>query len=275
VIKDLSKNGTYINGKAISNKARSLIKLNDVINFSINGSSYIVKDLSPPCDMLIPIDNSVATEAIKLKTYNLLLNDNELEIAIIYNALAESWYVEHINQEHENTVFLQDHAQITVNNVIYQLQLSRIVSDTQTLFNTKCNLNDLSFIFYLSLDEEITHLQLQSPVGSIDMTTRVHHYLTLSLARYKVEDMHNDVKEELQGWVNTTKLCKDLGLDLTHLNIQIHRVRKQFTDMLYDYIGATELIERRKGEVRFTGQAFEIYKGKKLELSSITNAYEH
>jgi hypothetical protein len=95
--------------------------------------------------------------------------------------------------------------------------------------------NELTFIFSLSQDEESTDLRLQSKTLCIDFEIRSHHYLTALLARYRNQDNQNRIDEHLQGWVSIEKLTTDLGLTESHVNIQIHRARKQLADKLQGY----------------------------------------
>ena len=61
---------------------------------------------------------------------------------------------------------------------------------------------------------------------------------------------------------------KDLGVDMRYLNIQIHRARKQFSEVLVNVHDAENIIERQLRKVRFAGASFMIYKGCELESTS-------
>lgn len=127
-------------------------------------------------------------------------------------------------------------------------------------------LNDYQFIFHLSQDEETTHLELQLQ-QTLDFGIRTHHYLLLQLARHRIEDAARGLDAESQGWVYVDQLGAELGLDSTHMNIQIFRARKQLSDFLPNLLGQQLLIERRGGRLRFGCEKLTIYKGATLTSS--------
>ena len=67
------------------------------------------------------------------------------------------------------------------------------------------------------------------------------------------------------------ELAAELGVDATHMNIQIFRARKQLADSLPDAQGQQCLLERRGGKIRFGCEKFKIYRGDKLTLASGLN----
>ncbi|MCW9001005.1 MAG: hypothetical protein OQK04_20000, partial [Kangiellaceae bacterium] len=128
------------------------------------------------------------------------------------------------------------------------------------------SLDELSFIFNVSGDEESTQLILKTSDQSIDLKVRSHHYLTLNLARKRVEDIKNGLNKEQQGWVFCDQLSQDLGIELSHFNIQIHRARKQFSDSLNN-LHLDQLFERQSGKIRLGSQNIFIEKAGIVEYS--------
>jgi len=62
------------------------------------------------------------------------------------------------------------------------------------------------------------------------------------------------------AWLNNQVLLKELGLEETHMNIQIFRARKQVATALPTLTGHSKLIERRRGSLKVSIKNFEIYK---------------
>jgi pSer/pThr/pTyr-binding forkhead associated (FHA) protein len=278
VIRDLSSNGTWLNQNQLTKEEPLPLKIGDIIRFSDKEQlSFQVEDLSPPSDMLLPITHSNANQhdaaraAITLQHYHLLPNDQSPEIALISNQLTGQWYIEYVNEPHLEPRLLQENDVIEYNNQHWKLQLSHLEDSTELNTAPQLEIEDLLCIFELSLNEEITKLKVKSPQKITNLHTRSHHYLMLSLARYRVEDAEKGLPSTEQGWVHTDRLLRDLGVDMAHLNIQIHRSRKQFADMLTNVHNADNVIERQLRQVRFACPAFEIYKGHQLE-SSLTQA---
>jgi len=271
-IRDISSNGTWLNNKKLIKEQPHPLKLNDTICFADNKQlAFQVKDLAPPVDLLLPITeqdlkaDNIEKSAIALQSYHLLPNEETPEIALILNQYTGQWRIEHINEPQLEPRLLQEGDVVNVANQRWQLQLSHLENHTEMTTQNQLSNEDLTCIFELSLNEEITKLTVKSPQAIIDLLSRSHHYLTLSLARYRVEDAEKGLPVAEQGWVNTERLLRDLGVDMPHLNIQIHRSRKQFADTLVNVNNADNIIERQLRQVRFSCPTFEIYKGHQLE----------
>jgi hypothetical protein len=63
-------------------------------------------------------------------------------------------------------------------------------------------------------------------------------------------------------------LAKDLGVDASHLNIQIYRIRKQFVDALNNACESSNIIERNAGKIRLASKSFRIIKGDNVECDT-------
>lgn len=267
VIRDLSRNGTWLNYKRLTKDDIETLSVGDKIILAGNSKkTYIVKDLSPPVDILIKLDDrgKATSEFMTLSHYN-LFPESAPENMILYEQSSGQWFCENFDGPTPNKSLLKDHDNITMSDGTWQFQSSHIDTSTNMTSIRQYYISDLKFIFNLSLDEETTELQVEHPNKKLNLQARTHHYLTLNLARYRIEDEQKGVPFEDQGWVNTEQLLKDLGLDMRHLNIQIHRARKQFSEDIENIHDAENIIERQLRKVRFTGAAFSIYKGCQLE----------
>ena len=120
--------------------------------------------------------------------------------------------------------------------------------------------------FSVSQDEESTQLSVELNGKSIDLGVRTHHYLLLLLARTRIEDKNEGVELDEQGWLYREELVKALGIQMNHMNIMVHRARKQLADAgAQDYPELAYLLETNNGRVRLNSQDITIIKGSKLE----------
>lgn len=270
VIIDRSSNGTYLNEeKLVANQATPL-NIGDEICFGISSSNrFIVRAITPPQDILIPSDQYIFGEKdiLPLTNYNLLPSENEPEIALYFDRYKGVWCLESTNTHTQSEQRLQDKDLIVFANRRWQLFLSQITCKTQPIQAEGYSLESVNCVFKTSMDEEYTHLMVQTPQGEIDLEARIHHYLTLVLARYKADSIEMGLEESEQGWVYTEQLAKDLGLSETHLNIQIHRARKQFSNAMPFNEDSQQFIQRRSGKVRLGASKVQIYKGQTLECT--------
>lgn len=123
----------------------------------------------------------------------------------------------------------------------------------------------LSFRFHVSLNEEHTWVKVFHDGKSFDLGERIHHYSLLTLARRRLEDARKGIEPHSQGWLDIERLSRMLGLDASHLNIQIFRVRKQIAQSLPAELSFPNIIERRRGEMRFGTFGFQIVRGSSIE----------
>jgi hypothetical protein len=164
LIRDLSRNGTWLNNIPLNKNQSSVLKLNDCIGITADGkNNYIVKDLSAPCDLLIPCNNTEMIDAIELKLYHLLPSEQAPEMAVIFDQISASWSIEYINHDNTQSRLLEDNDYVEFNDQRWQLKLSHLEKSTEIQNNTDHLIDDFTFIFDLSQDEEITHLKLAFP----------------------------------------------------------------------------------------------------------------
>lgn len=120
--------------------------------------------------------------------------------------------------------------------------------------------------FEVSANEEHSSLTIAGlGGGALDLGERVHHYTLLTLARQRLQDAGRGFADEAQGWISSAQLAKMLGLDASHLNIQLYRVRTQLAAALGEAGVAPELVQRRRGELRLARLAFDIVRGGQAE----------
>ncbi len=266
-ITDFSSNGTWINESKVAKNTAIPIKSGDMICFAARSSNkFIVKDLSPPCDLLVAYDKNNQRDALELKPYNLFPDEEAPEISLFYENTLGGWFVEHLLDEGHEKESLKHNDIVKFAGNDWQLKVNVKLEDTVQLTPNIDSLDELSFVFNVSADEEATQLVLQASDQSIDLKVRSHHYLTLTLARKRVEDMQNGLQETHQGWSYSDDLSRDLGLELCHLNIQVHRARKQFSDNINNS-HLDQLFERQCGQIRLGSQFITINKGGITEFS--------
>ena len=264
-IRDLSRNGTWINYIRLTENTRHRLHQGDKIYFADHHNpAFTVDSLEPPGDVLMAHNEAarLVAECIPLHQYHLLPDEAQPELVLYANAVDQQWFVEQLDDGYATVLNEQD--TVNVGEQVWQLKTSHLQAVTEQSEDGQYQLAQLQFIFELSADEEQTRLQVVTAEKVVEMRARSHHYLTLNLARYRSADAAKGIEPQEQGWVYPEQLVKDLGLDIAHVNIQIHRVRKQLADAL-NVFDAQRVIERRSGKVRFGGCCFEIHKGGQLE----------
>ena len=268
MLRDISKNGTWINGSKLMNNKRYPLCVGDRIHFDGNKKIiFQVENLDPPENKLIPCNNSNKDSIpIILDNYSLLPSDEKPEIAIYFEPNNQCWYqlsLLELEQEAPKQIF--DNDILRIDNKDWQLKLFNNEALTQDTRFLSIVQKQIKYIFKLSQDEETTEIEIATPNEKINLNSLTHHYLTLTLARYRAADAAKGLDKASQGWIYVDQLAKDLGINNIHLNIQIHRARKQFSNAFDCLIDTNLIIQRLPGKIRFGGENMELYKGDQLE----------
>ena len=270
-IKNLGLNGTWLNTANLPTGESLPLNPNDELHFAeLSDPAFKVIDLSPPADMLWPLETPAGTQPqpIYLTRYHLLPDAYNPELALYFEEQHQEWQIETLNEQQEHLTYAVKNGELVqLGNAPWQLMRAQIYGPTEAHNVNLQQLNEMEFIFKLSLDEETTQLELiNNHQQTIDLAIRNHHYLLAQLARHRADDALLGLDSINQGWVYTDILANELGLDNTHMNIYIFRLRKQIADTLPTLLGLQTLVERRGGKIRFGCDKFKIYKGGVLTL---------
>ncbi|MBY0572853.1 MAG: FHA domain-containing protein [Undibacterium sp.] len=260
---DHSRNGTFIDGKALVANVKIALQVGQKIQCAYGGESiWEVLDLKPPCAMLMPMN--VDTPAIELKTFHFIPNETNA-LATVYLSENEQWIWDSATE----TRILNDSDIVQAGTQVWQCAMAHDVEQTvdiRTLEKQPLP-STVIFDFLVSQNEEHIYLTLDIAGGRIDLGERTHHYSLLTLARRRFEDFRRGLDEFSQGWLPVEDLAKMLGMEQTHVNTQLFRARTQIVRGTQGKLHLPDAIERRRGEVRFSACPFRIMRGKQLEAS--------
>jgi hypothetical protein len=263
LIRDVSTNGIWINDKKISKNLPYQLCLNDKVDFAAPGrSSFVVGDLSTDCQFLV--SQSDSGKVIEIKDQLLLPNEQEASHIAYFDSMLNYWFLEDLFTNDRQVLI--DGGLISIFNDQWQFYCSSPSTITKQLKNEVAQNVDYALSFNVSLDEENTHLTLNVADQTVDLGTRSHHYLLLLLARTRILDKEAGLENELQGWMYREELAKALGVQMNHMNIMVHRARKQLADACLDICPEfAYMLESENGKVRLNCNDITIVKGSKLE----------
>ena len=267
-IRDISNNGTWVNNQKLVKDSPHKLNVGDTIYFASGEShGFLVHDLAPPQNMLLPIDQMgepLAEDPIVLADGNILPSEENPEIALFYVPSKDQWYKELLLDTDGSAYPVSNSDLIFFNNQKWQLKLMPLTENTVLMAKAKLSVHQIKYRFNLSLDEENTELTVTTDDEQFSLANKAHHYLTLSLARHRDEDAKNGIDEDNQGWRLPETLTKELGCDITLFNTHVCRAKQQFRDVLDGACDGDELIERKGKRIRFAGVYYRIYKGNEL-----------
>lgn len=263
LIKDFSKNGTWLNRHRLDPSLEIELEQDAVISFDrTHNIEYQLINLSAPCTSLVKIDEPI--EIIKLQALNALPKYKRTD-TLIYQSTDGKWFVENAH----NIRLLNEGQIIEIDKQAWRFFEAKIIDSTIDysiyLPNTP---SDISLHFTISLDSEHVELKLLKGKSIFDLGERSHHYLLFLLARSRLNDKKTGIDSSEQGWLDINSLSKMLGTDPSHVNIQIFRARKQICKTLKEDHTTLSIIERRRGAVRMGPVTIQIQRGSIIEKPS-------
>lgn len=254
---DQSRNGTLLSGTLLRHGEDALLREGDLIRFgkAVDGV-WEVEDIADPVDTLWPL--RPPARPIVLDIEQVLPGDVTPAVSVMRSSTGE-WLCDDVG-----TRRVLRHGDVVVaGSLSWRLALARN-ERTIALTAPPALLAPLSQIeFAVSQNEEHVRAILHTRGGVIDLGERAHHYCLTILARIRFANAQSGYDSGSQGWVEVSELSRMLGIDIAHVNVQIHRARAQFAALPGD--GKVELVERRRGSVRFGDFAFRVIRGEQLE----------
>ncbi|MBV8251869.1 MAG: FHA domain-containing protein [Chitinophaga sp.] len=261
-LRDYSRNGTLIDGQHVWNRTVKLFKQH-IIQFGADAQTrWKVTDLEPPFPFLKSVHRK--NQIIRL-SFATALPDRGQHDATIYFLPEKGWVYERggsVNTLMDGTTiqYADDEWEFVAIDELEDTIVQHSVKDT-AVFN-----------FHLSLNEEHIRLELAlNEYTSLDLGSRSHNYLLLSLARKRYEDRLLSLANADQGWCLIDEVIADVSrelrkeVDVYFLNLQIFRLRKQLCEIPDVGYLFNNIIERRPGEIRLGHPYFTIQKGDQIE----------
>jgi len=285
-IRDVSTNGTWVNGDKIANNVRQVLAIGDVVELAAqSASAFKVVSLEAPQDILY--NSNDPADYLLLEEDSFLAPDKHTpEVALFKCPERGKWFSEPIRpsafpandaeeEESDSDSSKDDHPYesgpyehgetIELSGQPWTFFLVHEQDVTTNISVEPDSIDDVLFRIDLSQDEESTELTLCHPDHKESLGIRSHHYLVAYLLRHKStqqsqESQATDTPAQNFGWVSCELIARELGIDEAHLNILIFRARNQVTKSLRGFSGCSRFIERRRGQVRSGVNNFSIYK---------------
>ncbi|GAB2190375.1 FHA domain-containing protein [Sessilibacter sp. MAH1] len=274
-IKDLSMNGTWLNGNKLDTGRPEKIQSSDTFYFAgIQDDLWQLVDDSAPANKIL-VTNAPERSLI-LENYNLLPSEADPSYALYFDNSQQAWTLEkiHADDTHQ-TEYLHHNSTFSVDGEMHQLFLCGTLQATQKLgFEPPTEAPQLTLTFDVSQDEENITLVINDGQQQFDLGERSHHEILLYLAREKLKHVAENYVVQEQGWCRKTVISQEVGLEESHINILIFRARKQISEASNHSLDSSTIIERKRGKIRLSVDNIIINKSTPQKKSSATNTAE-
>jgi hypothetical protein len=247
-VKDLgSRNGTYLNGRRLEATAANRLDVGAKVAFGRAAQEWELIDASAPPVMVIPLGGG---GPIVLEEDLIALPSSDDPRATIYRTLEGSWVLEPSDEapraiENEQTF---EAAGRLWRFCCADMPPSTLAAAPIESIESRLDMGSLHLAFSVTRNEEVVRIVMSGAGRTIDLGTRRHNYLLLTLARRREEDRAEGELETACGWVEQEDLAHDPTMAPPQLNIDVFRIREQFAKA--GVVDAAGIIERRPGALR-------------------------
>jgi len=236
-VKDLgSKNGTFVGEHRIAPGGQHPILAGARLRFGHATQEWILEDDSAPSVMVVPLEGG---EGIIVTGEIVAIPSSEEPLAVIYRGADGQWQLE---RQDDALTPIEDQGTFEAGGRTWRLCCPSVLFPT-SLPEEQIELKKVALQFFVSRDEEHVELRVATPDDNLNLGARTHHYLLLTLARLRLEDVARGIPDTACGWIYQDELVLQLDATPTQLNVEVFRIRQQFAGLkLRDAAG---VIERR------------------------------
>ncbi len=256
---DYSSNGTKLNNIHLHHSTHKL-KENDIIQFSSKETGkWKLINSNRPCSFL----KAVHTPRKYVELENGIMFPTNSSRWVIFRNNKQNWIIDNGITE----TVLEGGKMYYIDTEQYIFIENECQKETQRNIDITEN---ACFELTLSNDEEDISAQIKINDLVLDLGNRAYNHLLLHLARIKKQDLESGMSEHLCGWVHIDALNHALSkeilqdIDEYYINNQIYRLRKNLLNLSpFGHLFAN-IIERKKGKLRFGMSDFKIKKEQML-----------
>ena len=236
-IKDLcSRNGTLVNDAALDPGRYCRLSKGATVAFGRDAQTWVFEDDSEPRVMALAVGGGAP---VMVEDDLVAIPSADAPEAVIVRGADGSWQLE----RPDGSLKRLDHDEtFLVGGSTWLFCCPNAVKATSQLEGRQ-GLRTVRLVFSVSTDEEHVELLVDWPTHKVDLGSRTHNYILLTLARHRLEDASAGVPATACGWVYQDDLVRALGTSPTQLNVDIFRIRKQFAAL--DLGETAAVIERR------------------------------
>jgi pSer/pThr/pTyr-binding forkhead associated (FHA) protein len=239
-VKDLgSRNGTFLNGVRLNPGADYPLRTGSKIAFGkVLEQLWELTDDTPPSVMAVPVDEGIP---VLIERDLLALPSNDDPQVTIYRNQEGLWVLE---QPDESITPVVNRQTFEVAGRKWRfccaesLCLTALASSPQDR-----EVRHLQLSFAVSRDEEHVQLHVTCGGSTANLGARAFNYLLLTLARRRVADAAQGMPEGECGWIYQEDLAHDPSMAPPQLNIDVHRIRRQFAAT--GVLDAANIVQRR------------------------------
>ena len=231
-----SRNGTFVAGERLRAPERKKLHAGDVVCFGHEEVAWVLFDNAAPPVMAVPLAGG---DPAIMEGQLLALPSGDDPRVTLYRGPDGSWLSE---SQDEGTETVHNGQTFEVAGRQWRFWCPESVAQTATILDASAS-RAVRLKFAVSRDEE--HVALSASVAGslLDLGTRSHNYLLLTLARHRLSDQKAGLPDTSCGWIYQDELLRALDVSGQQLNIDVFRIRKQLAEL--GFPDPAGIVERR------------------------------
>jgi hypothetical protein len=234
-VKDLgSRNGTVVDGRRVEPGSRVILRTGSSLRFGSPDLEWVLESDDEPDVVAVDMEEGTIVEG----EHGLLQWDNKY---LLFTENGVDYWFEH---EGERQAIADRHV-VEISGRRWRISIPPPDENDHTVTADGVLLSrDVKLQFQVSPDEEHVQVSIWAPGVHRELRGRSFDYMLLALARARISDAASGtLPPEEQGWVYADELADSLGMDVSHVNVDIYRARRRFASAGIQ--GADEMLERR------------------------------
>lgn len=231
-----SRNGTQLNGVALEPGRAMRLTRDAVLTFGHPEERWVLSDAGEPEVMAVALDTGQALRGTD--GWIGLPSSKNPELTLFLDRDG-GWKLEKQDGEVETVV---DGQVIECQGRQFRFNCPASTSATETL-SVDSQRFEPALCFVVSSDEDFVELSLEQGERRVELGSRSHNYLLLTLARQMLSDRARNVAEASCGWMDKEELADGLKMTPQQVDGEVFRIRKHFTQ--HGLSESTTVLERR------------------------------
>lgn len=229
-----SRNGTWVDGHRLQHGEPVALQLGGVVTLGPGSEAFVLNEDGPPEPFVRSPEGDLLAEGTMLA----LPSDDDPQIVIMRSSDG-AWIVE----DSGGVRPAEDREILRANGHRYRIYLPNRLPSTAAA-GVLLSVEDSELHVRHDGTEEHVVVDLEPRSGRcVSLGHRAHNVILLELARARLADRDRGIVAAEEGWVHREDLCKRLNLPVNHVNIMVHRLRRQLEEM--GMVDAAAIVERR------------------------------
>jgi hypothetical protein len=248
-----SRNGTYLNGRRLSDGEARAVANDDKICLGDFQEEYFVLDTAAPRTLLVVRDATGASRLVELATLHPLPSAERP----LYTLFLDDENGAMLERDGGEIAQLEHGATFGIDGVEYQVVLRRQPGGSSWTATSvlEPEADRVHLEIAVSPDEESAEIVLRHGARRHALAPKAHFYLLAYLARCHRAALDPSALEAREsdaddlGWVDCEVVCRQLRINREHLAQQVFRIRQELKSCMPSL--ADKIIDRRRrGKMR-------------------------